>query len=290
MNATIHQVNISAGGVPKLPIVEGVVGTLGISGDAQAKPGIHGGPYRALSLLALETIARLAAEGHPIAPGTTGENITTAGLDWSLVVPNARLHLGPDVVIEVTGYADPCPTIRGSFADANVNLLNYRTAPESRVYARVLREGTIRPGDTITIELPATVSEPPILAAAGIRSMNQVAIAVSDLDRSIAFYRENLGAVFTRVEPAWGLAWLDIGGVALMLEGPAHNKEATPGSTTIYFNVEDIDAAYQAMSAGGVQFDAPPSKQWEENGAQGWMAFLRDPDGHRLGIVSRVEL
>ena len=129
-----------------------------------------------------------------------------------------------------------------------------------------------------------------MLASSGIRSVNQVAIVVTDLDRSIAFYRENLGAVLARTEPAWGLAWLDVGGVALMLEGPAHNKEVTPGSTTLYFNVEAIDASYEAMTARGVAFDAPPLMQWEENGSQGWMAFLRDPDGHRLGIVSRVDL
>src|SRR5690606_8173674 len=113
--ATIYQVNISPGGVPKLPVGVGRVTATGLEGDRQAKPGIHGGPYRALCLFPLETIEQLAAEGHPIGPGSIGENITTRGLDWALVRPGARLRLGSDVLVEVTGYADPCKTIVGAF-------------------------------------------------------------------------------------------------------------------------------------------------------------------------------
>ena len=54
--------------------------------------------------------------------------------------------------MEVTGYAEPCKTIRGSFADANSNRIGQRVhAGWSRLYARVLREGVVRPGDAVRV-------------------------------------------------------------------------------------------------------------------------------------------
>jgi MOSC domain-containing protein YiiM len=154
MTAVIHQLNVSGGGVPKRPIEVGQVTRTGLVGDRQAKPAIHGGPARALSLFPLEHIESLAADGHPIEPGTLGENVTTRGLHWTAVVPGTRLRLGKEVLIQITSYAAPCSTIVGAFSNGDVSCLNQRIAPGwSRVYAEVLREGRVRPGDAITIEL-----------------------------------------------------------------------------------------------------------------------------------------
>lgn len=150
--ATIVQISISKGGVPKLPVLEARVGPVGIIGDGHAEPDIHGGPERALCIFAIERIEALAAEGHPISPGSTGENITTRGLDWDAVVPGTRLRLGNDVVVEVTRYTTPCTTIRASFSDRDSNRMHQNLHPGySRVYAQVLVEGAIRPGDAIAI-------------------------------------------------------------------------------------------------------------------------------------------
>ena len=54
---------------------------LGIVGDRTTIRENHGGPLRALCLFTLEEIERWQAEGHPIAPGTVGENVTLAGMD-----------------------------------------------------------------------------------------------------------------------------------------------------------------------------------------------------------------
>ncbi len=90
----------------------------------------------------------MQAEGHPIGPGTTGENVTLAGVDWSAMTPGARLALGDEVVIELTDYATPCKTIRNSFIEQEFVRISQKLYPgESRVYARILREGVIRPGD-----------------------------------------------------------------------------------------------------------------------------------------------
>lgn len=157
-SGVIRQINISPGGVPKLPVDEAKVTRLGIVGDGHDDKENHGGPLAALCLYSLEEIERLQAEGHPIAPGTTGENITLAGVDWSTMTPGARLALGDEVMIELTDYATPCKTIRNSFIDQEFVRISQKLHPgESRVYTRILREGVIRPGDKVAL-LPPDVS------------------------------------------------------------------------------------------------------------------------------------
>ena len=89
MTGSVHQVSVSAGGVPKLRIESGYVGTLGLLDDRHADPS-HGGPDKALCLYSLEVISGLAHEGHPIAPGAAGENVTVSGVDWTEVNPGTR--------------------------------------------------------------------------------------------------------------------------------------------------------------------------------------------------------
>lgn len=150
--ASLYQVNASRGGVPKLPLLEAIIAELGIEGDAVANPDIHGGPDRAVCLYSLDRIEALAAEGHPIAPGTTGENLTLSGLDWDVVQPGVRLRLGQQVLLEVTRFTTPCSTIRGSFKDRDSNRIHQSVHPGwSRVYARVVSGGTVRPGDAVEL-------------------------------------------------------------------------------------------------------------------------------------------
>ena len=152
MSGTVHQVSVSKGGVPKLPVLEGFVRALGIDGDAVSSPDIHGGPERAVCLFSLEVIEALVAEGHPIAPGATGENITLAGVDWNEVVPGARIAIGDEVILEVTRFTTPCSTIRASFKDRDSNRIHQNLHPgSSRAYAKVLREGMMRPGDAVSV-------------------------------------------------------------------------------------------------------------------------------------------
>lgn len=147
----IVSLNVSQGGVPKRPVIEARVTRLGMEGDRQAHPDVHGGPERALCLFSAEVIAALQAEGHPIAPGTTGENVTIAGLDWAELAPGTRWRLGAEVEIEITRPTTPCKTIAGSFAHGDFNRIHHVRYPGwSRVYARVLREGVVRAGDPVT--------------------------------------------------------------------------------------------------------------------------------------------
>ena len=155
----IASLNVSRGGVPKLPVVEARVGVAGMSGDCQRNLKYHGGPDRALCLFSLERIEALAAEGHPIGVGTTGENVTLAGVEWTRVVPGTRLRLGASVVVEVTSFTKPCRTIQGSFVGRRTGRISQKTHPGwSRVYARVLSEGLVRLDDPVFVLEPVQKS------------------------------------------------------------------------------------------------------------------------------------
>jgi MOSC domain-containing protein YiiM len=148
----VHQVNISNGGVPKLPVHSAQVTPLGLAGDSHADTQHHGGPEGALCLYAQERINALQAEGHPIFPGSTGENLTLAGLDWTQVIPGTRLLLGDEVVIEITKYTLPCAKIAGSFIDGEIGRMAQEQHPGwSRVYAKVLVLGRLHTGDNVYI-------------------------------------------------------------------------------------------------------------------------------------------
>lgn len=151
----IVSLNVSTGGVPKLPVAEAHVGVGGVSRDWQRNRKYHGGPDRAVCLYAMERIEALAAQGHPIVPGAIGENVTLAGIEWGLVAPGVRLRLGSDVLLEITSFTTPCRTIAGAFADGRTFRVSQKVHPGwSRLYARVLAEGVVRVGDPAALVAP----------------------------------------------------------------------------------------------------------------------------------------
>ncbi|HXR58716.1 MAG TPA: MOSC domain-containing protein [Burkholderiales bacterium] len=151
MEGLVHSINTSDGGVPKLPRASVGVRRTGLEGDRQRDLEYHGGPDRAVSLFSLELIEALRAEGHPIAVGTIGENLTLAGLDWPALAPGMRLEIG-EVSLELTSHAAPCRNIAGSFSDRVFTRVADKAHPGwSRFYARVLKEGTLRVGDRVRV-------------------------------------------------------------------------------------------------------------------------------------------
>ena len=153
----IVQISASDGGVPKRALEKAVIGPLGVAGDRQANTEHHGGPERALCLYSQERLDALQAEGHPIVPGDAGENLTIAGLDWDEIVPGRQIRLGRKVRVEITRYTTPCRKIRASFLDEDSNRISQDTNPGwSRIYARVLAGGTLRPGDSVELLAEAT--------------------------------------------------------------------------------------------------------------------------------------
>jgi MOSC domain-containing protein YiiM len=149
----LYQINISDGGVPKLPVSQALVTFEGVAGDRQRNTDIHGGKERAVCLYSLEIIHALLAEGHSIMPGSSGENFTIAHLDWAMVKPGDRLAVGPTLRLEIVSYTAPCRWNARWFSDGDFNRMSQRRHPGwSRLYARVLTEGVVHAGDAVTVE------------------------------------------------------------------------------------------------------------------------------------------
>ena len=152
--AFLYQINISTGGVPKLPIETAHVSFDGVAGDKQGNRALHGGPDRALCLYSLELLEALRGEGHSIEAGSSGENFTISGLDWSLLQPGDQLFIGETLHIEITGYAIPCRYNAQWFLHKDFKRISHKIHPGwSRVYAKVLTEGTVERGDSVFIAI-----------------------------------------------------------------------------------------------------------------------------------------
>ena len=139
------------GGVPKHPVPSLTVEVNGCVGDRQRNLRYHGGPSRAVCLMTTSVLSSLQAEGHPIGPGTTGENVLVDLPDSASLDVGVCLELG-SVVLRITGDAPPCKTIRSSFEHGTfLALSHHKNAGMTRWYAEVLAAGTIRVGDSVRV-------------------------------------------------------------------------------------------------------------------------------------------
>jgi len=151
MTGLLHSINVSNGGVPKIARSAAAVRIKGVEADRQRDLRYHGGPTRAVCLYSLELIRALQAEGHRIDVGCIGENFTLTGVPWDKMVPGAKLEVG-EVRLELTAYAAPCNNLRPYFSDGDFARVSQKVNPGwSRLYARVLREGTVSMGDQVRI-------------------------------------------------------------------------------------------------------------------------------------------
>lgn len=115
--------------------------------------------------------------------------------------------------------------------------------------------------------------------------IGQIAVPVTDIERAIAFYRDVLGMRFLFQAPP-DLAFCDLNGVRLMLDGPA--KALAGNSSVIYYKVPDLESAYKTLSNRGVQFETEPHLIATMPDHELWMAFFRDPDKNLIALMSEV--
>jgi MOSC domain-containing protein YiiM len=157
--ASIVQINVSRGGVPKRPIAEALVTTLGLAGDEHAHPEIHGGPLQALLIVTAEGIDELIAQGFPLFAGALGENITTRGLDRRALRMGQRYRT-PYVIFELTKPRAPCEQLHiyGSGIQKAVYDPLVRAGDPSSprwglsgFYASVIEPGPMRPGEPVVL-------------------------------------------------------------------------------------------------------------------------------------------
>ncbi|MGB9886159.1 MAG: MOSC domain-containing protein [Moorellales bacterium] len=130
-------------GVPKENIGRGyLVPGHGLEGDAHA-----GDWHRQVSLLAVESIAKMRALGLEVGPGDFAENITTEGLDLPALPVGTRLRLGSEVLVEVTQIGKTCHTGCAIFRQVGKCIM-----PQEGIFARVLKGGWVQIGDDIVEE------------------------------------------------------------------------------------------------------------------------------------------
>jgi catechol-2,3-dioxygenase len=120
----------------------------------------------------------------------------------------------------------------------------------------------------------------------GLGPLGQVSMRAKDVKRVEAFYRDVLGLphVFTFGD----LTFFDLGGTRLYIQARPE-KDWVP-SSILYFLVDDLARAYEALKSRGVRFQGAPHMIYEDEttGTQEWMAFFDDSEGNTLAIMARV--
>ena len=158
MIGRVVSVNVSPGGVPKLPVASAWVGTLGLDADGHTSP-LHGGPIAAVCLYSVEAIERVAADGHQAFPGAFGENLTLEGIDFGALQAGDILTVGDDgLTLELTKYAAPCDKQARWFLEGRIGRISANLYPaDARWYARVLEEGRVGTGDRVEVAAPGAI-------------------------------------------------------------------------------------------------------------------------------------
>ena len=111
----------------------------------------------------------------------------------------------------------------------------------------------------------------------------QIAVVVRDLERATAFYRDKLGIKFLFSAPPQ-MAFFDCDAIRLML-GTPERSDLEHASSIIYFKVEEIDAAYDALSNRGVHFEAKPALIAPMQTYDLWLAEFRDSENNVLALM-----
>lgn len=153
---------------PTVSAIRLLVG-LGVEGDAHCgatvrhRSRVAADPtapnLRQVHMIQAELFDELAAKGFALRPGDLGENVLTSGIDLLALPRGARLALGPDTVVEVTGLRNPCAQIegfaKGLLAAVLVRAEDGSLVRKAGIMAVVIAGGEVRPGDPIAVTLPA---------------------------------------------------------------------------------------------------------------------------------------
>ncbi len=130
-------------GTPKIPVSEGIFReNYGLVGDAHADCNTH----RQVSLLAIESIKKMQNLGYTVKPGDFAENITTEGINILTLPIATSIAIGEEVILEITQHGKECHTGCAVFKQMGKCIM-----PLEGVFARVIRGGTIRAGNTIMV-------------------------------------------------------------------------------------------------------------------------------------------
>lgn len=142
-SGTVVSVNLSERKtVRKTPGVEGkLVEDRGFEGDAHA-----GDWHRQVSLLAQESIDKMAAAGLDVGAGDFAENITTVGIDLLALPVGSTLAIGEDVRLEISQIGKVCHTKCAIYYQAGDCVM-----PREGLFAVVRKAGSVRVGERVAV-------------------------------------------------------------------------------------------------------------------------------------------
>lgn len=145
-----------------------VVTGLGVEGDAhygkliqhlyRIKKDPNDPNLRQIHLIHRELHEELRAKGFDIAPGDMGENVTTQGIDLLGLPRGTVLKFGEEAAVEITGLRNPCYQLN-DFREGLMKACLDKAEDGSVIFKSgimgiILKDGTIKPGDQIRVELP----------------------------------------------------------------------------------------------------------------------------------------
>lgn len=171
MTARVESVNVSPTHTmskPAQPSIRLLAG-LGVKGDAHMgekvkhRSRVARNPdepnLRQVHLIHGELHDELRAAGFDVLPGQMGENITTRGIDLLGLPTGARLRIGAEAVVEITGLRSPCAQLDGlqnGLMSACLDKADDGSpVRKAGIMGIVLTGGEVRPGDAIAVELPS---------------------------------------------------------------------------------------------------------------------------------------
>jgi len=114
--------------------------------------------------------------------------------------------------------------------------------------------------------------------------IGQIAVTVSDLARSKDFYQNVLG--LKHLFDAGGMAFFQCGKIRFALG--TSDKPVSASGNILYFRVGDIHATHEQLAAKSVEFVQKPHLVAKMPDHDLWIAFLKDPDGNSVGLMSEI--
>ena len=121
-----------------------------------------------------------------------------------------------------------------------------------------------------------------------IESIGQIAIAVSDIQRSLDFYKNTLGLRLLFEAPP-NLAFLKCGSVRIMLT-TLQGEESDHHTSVIYYKVKDLALTVSELKIKGAVFIRESQLTAKMPDHELWQGFIRDPDDNLIGIMAELPL
>ncbi len=145
-------VELEITGIYKVPSKGPVaITTLGLVDDFIGDARNHGGPDQAVYVYGGMDYDWWAERlGHPLEPGTFGDNLTISGLETAQLTIGDRLQIG-STTLEVSAARIPCSTLSRRMRDFKFAAA-FRTAERPGVYCRVIVPGNVRAGDEVGLK------------------------------------------------------------------------------------------------------------------------------------------